>query len=183
MCSKTPSSRRRAFTLVEVLVTMAIGGIVMAALASMVLYTARSFATISNYVDLDDRSRTALDILTRDIRQVNSVSTFASNSVTFVDFDNAELTFTFDPNTHTLTRIKGNERKELLSECDQLTFGMFQRTTATNSYELISSTAEAEGKAISISWTCSRKILGSKVNTESVQTARVIIRKQRTTRY
>ena len=33
-------------------------------------------------------------------------------------------------------------------------------------------------KLIAVSWVCSRTILGSKMNTESVQTAKIIIRKQ-----
>ena len=183
MCSKSTSPRRRAFTLAELLVTMGVGGIVMSALGALVLYTARSFAMLSNYVDLDNRSRTALDIITRDVRQGASVSEFTSYSVIFVDSDKTELKFHYDPQARTLVRIKGNETKELLSECDELNFGLFQRNTVSNSFELVPSDTEAEGKALSISWICSRKILGAKINTESVQTARVIIRKQRATRY
>jgi type II secretory pathway component PulJ len=187
MCSKTIpcASRRRpgAFTLTELLVSMGISGIVLVAVASMTLYTGRSFATIANYVDLDNRSRTALDILTRDIRQVNNVDRFNSNSVTFIDWDSAELTFTYDPQRHTLTRFKGNDRKLLLTECDTLTFRLFQRNTVTNSFDLILSDNVLEGKAIDVSWICSRKVLGVRMNTESVQTARIIIRKQQATRY
>lgn len=183
MCFNHRARFQHAFTLVEVMVTMAVGSIVMAALAAMILYTARSFATLSNYVDLDNRSRTALDIITRDVRQVDSVAAFSSNSITFVDYDLTNLTFNYDAGSRTLTRIKGDDKKELLSECDQLEFRMFQRNTVSNSYDLIVSTDEYQGKAIDISWICSRKILGAKVNTESVQTARIIIRKQRASRY
>ena len=36
----------------------------------------------------------------------------------------------------------------------------------------------ATAKVIDLSWVCSRSILGQKANTESVQTARIVIRKQ-----
>jgi prepilin-type N-terminal cleavage/methylation domain-containing protein len=189
MCSRPTRRRGRlAFTLVELMVTMGVSSIVMAAVAAMALYTGRSFAMLANYVDLDNTSRTALDIMTRDVRQVDSVESFSSNSVTFVDSDLQSLSFTYDPSTRTLTRIKRNstgseERKELLRECDELNFRMFQRNTVSNSFDLIQSDNVLEGKAIDVSWICSRKILGAKVNTESVQTARIIIRKQQATRY
>jgi len=181
--SKTPRRNRRAFTLVEVMVTTAVSSIVMAAVAAMALYTGRSFAMLANYVDLDNTSRTALDIMTRDVRQVDSVESFASNKVSFVDYDLETLTFAYDSDSRTLTRIKGNERKELLRECDELTFRMFQRNTISNTFDLVQSDNTYEGKAIDVSWICSRKILGAKVNTESVQTARIIIRKQQAARY
>jgi hypothetical protein len=180
-----PAQRRGglAFTLVELMVTMGVSSIVMTAVAAMALYTGRSFAMLANYVDLDSTSRTALDILTRDVRQVDSVESFSSNSVTFVDGDLQPVTFLYNPGGRTLTRIKGSERKELLRECDELNFRMFQRNTVSNTFDLIQSANTYEGKAIDVSWICSRKILGAKVNTESVQTARVIIRKQQATRY
>ncbi len=167
----------------EMLVTMAIGGIVLAALAALTLYTGRSFVQMANYVDLDNRSRTALDMLTRDIRQVNNVDRFSSNSVTFIDWDLTELTFAYDPQRRTFSRLKGGDRKVLLTECDTLTFRLFQRNTEPNSFDLVLSDDVLEGKAIDVSWVCSRKLLGVKFNTESVQTARIIIRKQQATRY
>jgi len=155
----------------------------MAALASLSLYTGRSFASLANYVDLDNRSRTALDILSRDIRQVDHVEFFSSNKVVFVDGDGTDLTFEYFPSSRTLVRIKGNDRKVLLTECDELEFRMFQRNTTPGTFDLVPSNDTLEGKAIDISWVCSRKLFGVRFNTESVQTARVIIRKQQATRY
>ena len=36
--------------------------------------------------------------------------------------------------------------------------------------------AERTAKLIDVSWKCSRKIMGEKLNTESVQTAKIVIR-------
>lgn len=176
--SKAPTARCRAFTLVEMLVTMGIGSIILTAVASMSLYTGRSLATISNYVDLDNTSRTALDIMTRDIRQVTYLDDFSSNHLTFTDHDNGTLSFTYNPDNRTLCRLKGGESKVLLSECDQLIFRVWQRNPVPGTFDLVATTNAELAKAIDVSWICSRKILGQRVNTESVQTARVVIRKQ-----
>jgi len=179
MCFKRPAiGRWRAFTLVEFLVVMAIGTIMMAAVASLTLYTARSFAMLANYVELDNQSRTALDTLTRDVRQVVFLDDFASNKLVLVDYDGQRLSYTYDVDKRTLTRSKANESKVLLTECDELVFNIWQRNTLSNSYDLVATTNPDLTKAIDVTWICSRKILGAKVNTESVQTARVVIRKQ-----
>jgi len=177
-CKITSFRRRRGFTLAELMVTMGISSIVMAAIAALSLYTGRSFAHLSNYVDLDNLSRNALDIMTRDIRQVNFLDSFTSNRLVFQDSDLQELVFEYDPNAKTLVRIKGGERKVLLTECDLLIFRTWQRNMVPGSFDLIPTTNAATCKAIDVTWVCSRKVLGARVNTESVQTARVIIRKQ-----
>ena len=167
-------------SLVEYLFGLAIGGIVLAAAASMTLYTARSFAALENYSDLDDKSRNALDIMTRDIRQVTSLTTFATNRLDFLDADGVStLSFVYSPSARTLRRISGSDNTILLSECDNLTFAMFQRNPIAGTFDQFSNTlSEATCKLVQVNWTCSRSIMQGKVNTESVQTSKIVIRKQ-----
>ena len=53
----------RAFTLVEMMVAMALGSVVMTAVVSLSVYSARTFASLGNYTDLDLHSRNALDVI------------------------------------------------------------------------------------------------------------------------
>lgn len=168
----------RGFSLPELLVTMGVGGVVFLAVASLSLYTGRSFAIIGNYVDLDKTSRNALDILTHDIRQVNFLDSYSTNSLTFEDSDGQPLTFRYDPVARTLTRIKSGNVQVLLTECDELTFRIYQRNPIPGTYDLVPTTNAVLCKAVDISWVCSRKLFGGRLTTESVQTARVVIRKQ-----
>src|SRR6266404_3790796 len=84
---KKRPSKNLAFTLVEFLIALSISGLLMVAVSSFMLYSGKSFAGISNYVDLEKNSQRALDTLTRDIRQASSLSAFATNKLTFVDGD------------------------------------------------------------------------------------------------
>jgi hypothetical protein len=61
---------------------------------------------------------------------------------------------------------------------DYLTFQIYQRNTVANTYDQFPTGSVGLCKLISVSWICSRTILGSKMNTESVQTAKIVIRKQ-----
>ena len=56
-------------TLVEVMVSVALGSMVLAMAGSLWLFGSRSFAAMGNYTDLDAKSRNALDLMSRDIRE------------------------------------------------------------------------------------------------------------------
>jgi len=66
----------------------------------------------------------------------------------------------------------GRRQYVLLTGCDYFCFNVFQRNP-TNQFwfPYDCSTNAYMTKLVNVSWKCSRKILGAKVNTESVQTA------------
>jgi len=76
-----------------------------------------------------------------------------------------------------LSRSKGASTSALLTECDSLSFSVFQRNP-TNDFNAVSTTNATLVKLIQLNWKCSRTIFKSKVNTESVQSAKIVIRKQ-----
>ena len=162
-------------TLVEVLVAMGVGSVVLVAVGSLMFYTIRSFVALGNYNDLDQASRNALDVLSRDIRQTKSLKSYSPTHLTFNDKDGTNLEFVWDANTRRLSRIKGSEKQVLLSECDYLRFGISQRNPSNN-FNFYPATGAGTAKLVDVSWTCSRQILQQKVNTESVQTAKIVIR-------
>ncbi|HON07121.1 MAG TPA: prepilin-type N-terminal cleavage/methylation domain-containing protein [Verrucomicrobiota bacterium] len=166
------------FTFPEVLMTIGVGSIVFVAVASLSLYTGRSFAALGNYAELDNNSRNALDVLTRDIRQVNFVDNFTSNSLVFEDSDKKTLMFIYDKDKKIFYRVKEGVTNILLTGCDELVFRTYQRNPIPGSYDLVPTTNAVHCKAIDVSWVCSRKILNGLINTESIQTARIVIRKQ-----
>ena len=170
----------------EILVVMGISAILMLALTCFFMLSGRSFAAFFNYVDLDDANRVAMDILSRDIRQANRVTSFTTNGagqrLVLEDFDLSSITYDYDSTNRTLTRIKGSESRVMLGECDSLAFDLRKRTPIRGTYEYYpaASTEVANAKIIDVAWVCSRKIFGRRENTESVQTARIVIRKQGT---
>jgi len=166
-------------------VTMAVSGIILTALLSFTVYAAKSFAALENYTDLEQKSQNALDVMTRDIRETQCLTNFGTrvvsgqmvtNRVTFMDSDDQLLTFHFT--NKALLRQKGGVDTTLLTNVDFLTFLIYQRNPVGGSYDQFSTTNAGNCKLISVSWVCSRSILGSRLNTESVQTAKIVIRKQ-----
>ncbi len=169
--------RRRtlAMTLVEMMIAVGIGGVVLAAIASLSFYTARSMAAMSNYADLDRQSRNALDQMTLKIRSADRLTAFATNEVTFL-YKGATLRYAFNTSDKTLTESYNGTTKVLLEDCNELQFAMFQRNVISNSFNQVTTSTTNEAKSIIVTWTCSRSLLGNLINSESVQSARIVIR-------
>ena len=172
-----PLSRRAGLTLTEVMIAISVGAIVGVAVGLLVFFTARSFVALSNYVDLDQKSRNALDRMSREIRQADRVLAFSTNSVSLL-YNGGTLAFTFDPGNRTLSRAYNGQTEVLLPECDQLNFSVFQRNPVVGTYDQYPTASATTAKLVQFNWTCSRTILGQRVNTESMQSAKIVIRKQ-----
>ena len=174
-----PTTRQRsAFSLVELVVSVGISTVVMGIIMYSFLFSSRSFVAMGNYMALNTTSLIALDKMTRDIREASSLKYFAVNQLVFLDASSNQLTYAWDPNSRNLTRSLGNATTILLHDCDFLCFAISQRSPTTDGvfgfYPATNNPAIC--KLVSVSWRCSRTILGEKVNTECVQTAKIAMR-------
>jgi Tfp pilus assembly protein PilW len=186
-------SRSVGFTLIEMVVSITVGLVVIGAVVSLSITSAQNFAATANYVDMDSQSRNALDRISREIRNATALAAFSTNNPQFLRLTNANngsgATITYDATPGTLTLAKtGEPVQTILTGCDSFSFQLFNRypsiNTSTN-LSFLKSTNAVTGqvdnqfcKVINMSWKCSRTIRGSKLNTEVVQTAQVMLRNQ-----
>jgi len=168
-----------ALTLIELLFGLAVGSMVLAATAAFTIGAARSFASVFNYVEMEAQSRSALDLMSQQIRRTDVLAGFTSNELVFLDRDGKSLSFAYSPDNRTLSQTKGGVTTTLLEGCDSLSFSIFQRNTTNGTYDQYPTTVEASNcKVVQITWVCSREVLGNRLNTELVQTAKIVIRNQ-----
>lgn len=180
-------------TLVEVLVASAVSSIVLAILALLILFAARSFVALTNYQALDEASSFAADNMSKEIRQATAVLDVKSQGnnrwIVFAN-SNASPAYTFrydwDSTSRELTRLRSTETGPatvLLKGCDQWDFKFYQRTPmAGPNFGFSTNIAnKAEYKLVEMTWKCSRSINSTQlINTESVQTAQIVLRNQKT---
>jgi Tfp pilus assembly protein PilW len=172
----TNAQRQAAFTLVEMLFTVGVAAVILAAVLSFLAFSNRSFASLTNYLDLDQKTQLAVDKMSREIRQVLQLTGFNSTNLTFQDYDGGTLAYNYDANQQIVTRTKGSTTETLLTGCDSLTFNIFQRNPSNGTFQPYSTSTISETKLVELTWNCSRTIFGSKVNTECMQSAKVAIR-------
>jgi Tfp pilus assembly protein PilW len=184
-------------TLAELLIAIGISGLVFLAVGTMIFFSGRSYAALANYVDLDNRSRQALDRMTKDIRQVDGVTSIGTNTVSGRAITNQlvvagnetngtayTITYNYDPLSanKALTRVKSAGlypgTNTLLTGCTYLNFDMRSRVPTTNDLESFPAASVAECKVVQVEWICTRGIFHQSDNTESVQSAKIVIRKK-----
>jgi len=165
-----------AFTLIEVLMASGVGLMALLVIMLLSLYSSRSFAAIANYVDMDERSQLALDKMSREIRQSHRLVDFSPTSITIEDKHSNPVKFVYDPEARNLVRVAGGVTTTNLTECDSLKFSNYQGTIRSNTFDAYDERYITNSRLIQVTWTCSRSILGAKMNTESVQSAKIVIR-------
>ncbi len=131
-----PTSRQ-GFTLVEVLVSASLAGIVMTAVLSSFVFMGRSMSRLSSYQSLETESRKALAYLQRDFalaQKVKAGTTPTASAVTLV-LPAGEVSYTYDSGAKSLRRqatFGGNADLYLLKtsacECTTFAFGYYTTT-------------------------------------------------------
>lgn len=172
----------RAYTMVEVMVACGLGIFVMAALLSGSIFTLRSFVAMFNYTDMDSRSCTTLDWMSRDIRQATLIgytNTSSSKALVFQGLNNAgsqiTITYAWDPDTEDVTCSKTGEPDQIfLTGCESWEFSLYNRAPSPN-YVFNAATNASQCKLVELTWKCTRSKL-KPFDTESIQTAQIVLR-------
>jgi prepilin-type N-terminal cleavage/methylation domain-containing protein len=133
---RRPTSRR-GFTLVEVLISASLAGIVMTAVLSSFVFMGRSMSRLSSYQSLETESRRALAYLQKDFtlaQKIKAGTAPTAAAVTLV-LPAGEVAYTYDSATKRLRRqatFGGNPDLYLLktasSECTAFSFDYYTTT-------------------------------------------------------
>lgn len=169
-------TRQSAFTLIEVLIASSISLVLAGILAVFFMFSLRSFAAMTNYTDMNQKSQLALDKMSKDIRQARSLTSYTTNSLTFLDVNNQTLLYTYNANNGTLTRSNAGVVTTYLTNCDSLQFWIYQHTPISNTFDCYVPAGATNTRVIQMTWHCSRKILGTKATTETVESATLSLR-------
>jgi hypothetical protein len=187
-CRVTRRGGTGGLTLIEMIVAVGIGSIVLAIVGLLTVHALRSFAAMGNYASLDAHNRQALDKMTRDVRQATQVMSFYRDADTrwikFATSDPAAtIKYTWFAGDRTLVCEKAGQEETYLTECDEWDFALYQRTAQPDLTNVFFPAANPSGaldpavcKIVDMNWKCSHTLLGKKWNTESVQTARMVLR-------
>lgn len=168
--------REAGFTLVEFMITAGISGLLLAVCMSLALFTSRSIASVADSVDLNARSRHAIDRMSKKLRQASAVRSFSPTSVS-VTYDGRPLTYTYIPSLRTLEENEAGNVTTLLENCDTLAFSLYKRNPVTNSFNQFPVlTATNEAKVIQVNWRCSRSLVGKTSGSAEMVSARIVLR-------
>ncbi|HEY6169665.1 MAG TPA: prepilin-type N-terminal cleavage/methylation domain-containing protein [Verrucomicrobiae bacterium] len=180
----TRTRRQSGVGIIEFMVAMAVGSLVILAVMMAFSFSSRSFVALTNYSSLDKQSRHALDTMTQEIRMTRCLANYATNYAFFTNYDNNLLIYWWDQGGKKVYRWRpssGEPIGVMLDRCDLMRFDFFQRNPIGGVFDyyppstnLYSTTC----KMVQLTWICSTNVLNLQKNSESVQSAKVVIRNQ-----
>jgi Tfp pilus assembly protein PilV len=179
---------KRAWTLAEMMVAVGIFSLSGLGLMGLYLFSVKSMASMYNYSLLDQYNRHAMDMLTREIRQSKQVLGYTANSIT-VQTSNSDgssgpvVAYSFNGTSQELIRqdVSDGTSQVLLNNCNLLSFQLFMRCPSNAVFGVF---PVAVGnwsdtvKVLQLTWKTSIQLPSGPINSENIQTARVVIRKQ-----
>ena len=177
-----------AWTVVELMVGLGVFMIAGLALVMIFMFSVRSYTAMANYAVLDQYNRQAMDRVTYELRQAQRVTDYQSNatsrSLTFLNGDGINVTYVFDASKQQVRRqADDGSSRVLLTNCNLLDFGLYMRPPTNGTFDVYpiqtGSNWQQSVKVVQLSWKTSMMISPiAKVNSEDIQTARIVIRKQ-----
>ncbi len=132
-----------AFTLVELMFSVAILMIALGSITGTFMVFAKSSASLGEYVDMSSESRKALELFSRDVRAADGITVIgaaSSNGVVYTDqglsltfpdyYGNKSVTYIYDSTSGILSRIESYEGTQnetnLLTGMQQFKIQLFQ---------------------------------------------------------
>jgi prepilin-type N-terminal cleavage/methylation domain-containing protein len=140
------TARLRAFTLIEVMVSVGVSAITLSATLGVVLFIARTGASASGYVSQASDARRAVELFGRDARQASAVAYNSATSITLTvperyASNSNQVTYSYDDPTDTLRAVAGTATTTLCRNVTSATFNCYDgnntRTTVSADIALI----------------------------------------------
>jgi hypothetical protein len=167
------------------LAVFAIAGL---ALVMIFMFSVRSYTAMANYAVLDQYNRQAMDTVTFELRQAQRITDYQSNAtsrtLSILNGSGVNVDYVFDAANQQVRRSASDgTSKVLLTNCNLLDFNLYMRPPTNGTFDVypiqMGSNWQTTVKVVQLSWKTSMMISPiAKVNSEDIQTARIVIRKQ-----
>lgn len=181
-------SASSAWTLIEMMMGVTVFSIAGLALAIIFMFSLRSYTAMANYAVLDQYNRQAMDTVTYELRQAQQVVDYQSNatsrSLSILNGAGVNVTYVFDSTKQQVRRqASDGSGKVLLTNCNLLDFGLYMRPPTNGTFDVypvdMGTNWQRAVKVVQLSWKTAMSISPTfKVQSEDIQTARIVIRKQ-----
>ena len=120
--NKIKIHRKSAFTLVELMVGLTLGVMVLAGVLGAYIFFCRTGVAIAQYYDMEDESRTTMQVFGQDVRQAKAINWGSVSSMTLTLPDNSTVIYAYDAGTNFFKRTKATSVVILASGIDSFAF-------------------------------------------------------------
>lgn len=110
------------FTLIEVVVAMAIFGLIFTGVSNLMFAGMQSWAYGENHIDVMQNLRYSLDIMTRELRQADQIDASSDGDYIKFTIDTDTFQYQLDTANHEIQRIKNSDNQPLASQVESISF-------------------------------------------------------------
>ncbi len=127
--NKRSNSKKRGYTLIEIMVSMSIMSLVLTGVTSSFTFLTKTALGLGNYVIMNQDSRVGLELLSRDIRMASDIN--------FMDDDNLTITvpvggggttvidYSYEAEQGLVNREEGGETTTILKDIEDFDFNYY----------------------------------------------------------
>ncbi len=132
---KNPPTRRRGFTLVEVMIATSLLAILTAAVLSSFIFILRAERSLANYAEMNTQARRFLEQLGRDARSATDVTNTTTTAITMSVPSNLtgsvqDVTYSYDSSAGTVSRQVAGVTTVLVKNVSTLTLNFLNSSNA-----------------------------------------------------
>ena len=173
---------RSGFAMHGMLINVALGSLILIGAGTFGLTNGRKVAAMASYPALSSQDQNATRRIAQDLRRACSIESAATDRMVLRSRDAAGtelVSYSYNPAQRTLTREDGHSSETVLSELDNFSFSLFQRPAAHATFGTFAPATAANAGMVGCHWTCSRQLAGTKLDSEHVEMAPVVLRNHR----
>lgn len=176
---------QRGFTMVEVMISAALGSVILVAVISMFLFIGRSGANLANYAEMETQARNGLEYFAQDTRQASDLTWNSASKITLT-VNGAPIVYTYDSSAKEFSRTAGGSTNILIDGISTFLLDGYMITGAKVDTTDLSTAAKRDAasgvtKQIQIYLKTGRTSSTVTTATNTVLSARYILRNKRVT--
>lgn len=179
---KNQTNFRSGFAVFGMLLNAALGSALLVGAGAVGLSGVHKVATMASFPSLNSQDQNANGLIAQDVRQASWLESGSNDKIVLcssVDGQTSTVTYTYNRAQGTLTREAGNVRQTVLSNLDDFSFSMFERSSAASALGSMTSASAANAGMVGCHWSCSRKFAGAPLDSEHIEMAPTVLRNHR----
>lgn len=139
----------------------------------------RGLATMVTYPSLYRQDQQASSVMADDFRRATALQSASDTQIVLranLEGTTTTVTYTYDRAAGMVTRTDAHGSSTILKNVNSLSFTLLQRPSASGSFGTFVPADPSKARIIGCRWSCSRKITGAKLQTETVEVAPIVLR-------
>ena len=171
--------RRAGFTLAGTLFNVTVASLLVLGSGTLSTSNLRDLPAMMAFAERNNEEQNVSRLLAQDIRRASSVPNASTHQLVLKvshGYAAETVTYSYDATARIVTRQDHSSSQVLLKNVESFAFSLLQRPAANATEGALIAAAAIDARAITCHWTCSHRVLGAKLSSESFGMGPIVLR-------